>query len=258
MLTSAVADAAAGRGRVVVIEGPAGIGNTALLEAARKDATARSMAILFAHGGELERDFGFGLVRTLLHCAVRNASEDLFTGQAQLAASVLGRSTGGDPDVAQPPNPVESAFAALHGLYWVLAGLAAERPLVLLVDDAHWADPASVRLLAYAARRLQDLPVPLALSSRSGGDAELLLRALAAVPGARILEPAPLSDEATGSLVRAIVPAAPSRTASRRSPGTIEYHLAGAYRKLAIDSRRLLADALREAGSEPLATSAPT
>ena len=47
-----------------------------------------------------------------------------------------------------------ASFAALHGLYWLTLNLAAERPLLLAVDDLHWCDRPSLRFLAYLARRL--------------------------------------------------------------------------------------------------------
>ena len=51
--------------------------------------------------------------------------------------------------------------AIVHGLYRLTANLAARRPLALFVDDAHWADGASLRFLAYLCGRLHDLPVLL-------------------------------------------------------------------------------------------------
>jgi len=51
----------------------------------------------------------------------------------------------------------DTSFAALHGLYWLVANLAANRPLLIAVDDAHWADKPSLRWLAYLAPRLDGL-----------------------------------------------------------------------------------------------------
>ena len=56
----------------------------------------------------------------------------------------------------------------MHGLYWLVANLAAEAPLALLVDDAHWADTPSLRFLAYLARRLDGLAAMLIASVRTG------------------------------------------------------------------------------------------
>ena len=43
----------------------------------------------------------------------------------------------------------------MHGLYWLTANLAARQPVLIVVDDAHWADAASLRWLAYLAGRLE-------------------------------------------------------------------------------------------------------
>src|ERR671910_777425 len=84
-----LADARAGEGRLAVIEGPAGIGKTRLLEEARAATGGLGLDVLHARGGELERDFGFGVVRQLLEPRVAVAEEseraELFAGAAGLA-----------------------------------------------------------------------------------------------------------------------------------------------------------------------------
>ena len=60
----------------------------------------------------------------------------------------------GATKAAARPDP---SFAVLHGLYWLCADLATERPLALVVDDAHWADGASLRFLAFLLPRLEEL-----------------------------------------------------------------------------------------------------
>jgi hypothetical protein len=60
-LDAAVGAAGSGRGRLLVIEGPTGIGKTALLAAAKASALESKMRVLEACGGELEREFGFGM-----------------------------------------------------------------------------------------------------------------------------------------------------------------------------------------------------
>src|SRR6266536_1911897 len=91
-IESALADARRGRGRFVVVEGPAGIGKTALLAAARTAAAEGGMRVLRSRGTELERDFAFGVVRQLFEPSLVEASEleraDLLQG-----ARRRGRST---------------------------------------------------------------------------------------------------------------------------------------------------------------------
>jgi class 3 adenylate cyclase/DNA-binding CsgD family transcriptional regulator/tetratricopeptide (TPR) repeat protein len=151
--------AAGGPGALLVVEGEAGIGKTRLLDELRESAPGYGMALCSARGAELERDFAFGLVRQLLEPPLAAADESerakLLSGAAGLAAAVLGTGSGG----------VEPG-AAMHGLHWLVAALADRRPLVLVVDDAHWGDEASLRFLAYLARRVESLPVLVAVGSR--------------------------------------------------------------------------------------------
>src|SRR5687767_2351327 len=121
------------------------------------------MEALSARGGELERRFGFGVARQLFEAAVRDgrSAPRLLAGTARLAAPVLGV----DPGPEDPPaagDPGGGAFAVQHGLYWLTAQLSERRPVALIVDDAHWADPESLRFLVHLARRLEGLPVLLA------------------------------------------------------------------------------------------------
>src|SRR3712207_6237579 len=73
--------------------------------------------------------------------------------------------------------PRDASFAALHGLYWLVVNAAAEKPLLLALDDLHWVDRPSLRFVAYLARRLEGAPVLVATTLRSaepGTDPALL------------------------------------------------------------------------------------
>ena len=74
-IESALAEAHGTRGTFVVVEGPAGIGKTALLDATRAAAADSGMRVLRARGTELERDFAFGVVRQLFEPVLAEASE---------------------------------------------------------------------------------------------------------------------------------------------------------------------------------------
>ena len=145
-----LAGARAGSGGAVVLEGPAGIGKSSLLAAARA-AAAPDLRVLSARGGELERELPFGIVRQLLEPVVATdpaEREVLLAGAAALAEPVLSET---DPETGS-----EASFSALHGLYWLTVNLAGSQPVLVTVDDAHWADVASLRWLIYLARRLED------------------------------------------------------------------------------------------------------
>ena len=60
----------------------------------------------------------------------------------------------------------DATFGVLHGLYWIVAALAEQRPHLLVVDDLHWADGASVRFLEFLANRLDALPALLLAARR--------------------------------------------------------------------------------------------
>ena len=92
----------------------------------------------------------------------------------------------------------------LHGLYWLVVNLAARGPLLIAVDDAHWADEASLRWLAYLARRLDGLAAGLLVALRPGDPAVLGAPLLAVrAEAAAVLRPALLSEQAVSAVVRA-------------------------------------------------------
>ena len=121
-----------------------------------------------------------------------------FDGAAGLAAPLFESLDTG----AQSPRN-QASHAVLHGLYWLTANLASEGALALAVDDVHWADPPSLRFLAYLGNRVDELPVFVAVGARPSepGAEVALLEELAAGPATRTLRPARLSAEAVAQLV---------------------------------------------------------
>jgi DNA-binding CsgD family transcriptional regulator len=192
-LLEACARATAGDGGVVAIRGPAGIGKTALLRAAAGAGAEEGFRILSASGTELEQELAFGIVRQLFERRLRGLPEaarsELLAGTAGIASAVLlDRSSADVP---------ESLDAALHGLYWLAAELAAREPLLLVVDDVQWADATSLLWLAYLGRRLDGVPLLLALGCRDGepGVDERLLEQVLSESHARLLRPRPLTRD---------------------------------------------------------------
>ncbi|MBW0134417.1 helix-turn-helix transcriptional regulator [Pseudonocardia abyssalis] len=189
--------AASSAGGLLVIEGDAGIGKTGLVRAAATLAAERDVRVLGARGAELEQDLAFGMVRELLGAAASEPGTAL-EGAATLAGPVLG------PVSAAGPGG-QDLFGILHGLYWLVADLAAVRPLLLVVDDAHWCDVPSLRFLAYLARRLDGVAVGLLVATRptAVGGRQDLLGVLAAEPGAVMVRPRPLTADGVRRLVTA-------------------------------------------------------
>ncbi len=164
------------------------------------------MRVLGATGAPLERDFAFGVVRQLfegeLHRAEPERRATLLAGAAALAEPVFGAAAGDGGD---------ASHSTLYGLYWLCANLAAEQPLLVVVDDAHWADAPSLRFLDALARRVEDLPVLLAIAARPAepGAEQALLDGLATAPATHLLRPQALSPAGVGELVRARIDARP-------------------------------------------------
>jgi DNA-binding CsgD family transcriptional regulator/Flp pilus assembly protein TadD len=213
-----LAGARAGSGGAVVFEGPAGIGKSSLLAAART--AAPDLRVLSARGGELERELPFGIVRQLLESTVVAADakerEALLAGAAALARPVL---LAADPEAGAEPS-----FSALHGLYWLTINLADTQPLLVAVDDAHWADVASLRWLIYLARRLAGVPLALVLTTRPAepGPVQELLDELLVIPEIGVLQPGGLSEQAVATLAVQLLAAEPDPSfvsACRRATG---------------------------------------
>jgi DNA-binding CsgD family transcriptional regulator len=195
-LIAAVEDGAA---RVLVLEGPAGIGKTSLLAAARERARGEALHVLGARASELERGYPFGAVRQWFEPTLAAASpaqrSRLFEGAGAIAEAVV---APGAPPVEHAASP-----AILHGLYWLTANLASCEPLLLTLDDAHWADEASLRLLNYLVPRCEGLRIGLLAACRPPDideEGELLSRLLAS-DDVEIVRPAALSVEGTALML---------------------------------------------------------
>jgi DNA-binding CsgD family transcriptional regulator len=190
---------------MLLVEGPAGIGKTRLVRAAGRHGREVGLIVLSARGSELERDFAYGLVRQLFEAPLVAASPperaELLAGAAGHAAALFGVAAARDDAVGALLDP---SFAILHGLYWLCANLGRRSPLLLCIDDVHWADQASLRFLHYLGRRLEELPVAVVAAARpaEGADGSPLLAALAAGPPAEVLVLTPLSERAVAELVR--------------------------------------------------------
>ncbi len=205
-LTALLDGLEAGRSRAALIEGPAGIGKSRLLAEVRQAARARGIPSLGARGSELEREFPFGVVRQLIEPALlaRPNRTDLFEGAAEIAAAVFAppgtESLGGD-----------ASFAVLHGLYWLTLDLVGERPLLLTIDDLHWCDRPSLRMLAYVIRRLEGVPLLIVATQRTTepGTDPALLAEIAQDPMTERIAPGPLSAAAMPGLIERRLGAAP-------------------------------------------------
>ncbi len=152
--------AAEGRGGVVIVEGEAGIGKTRLLETLEEDAAAGGFRTAFARCVEIGGAPPFWpwiqLVRQLGLDAVTAAAGEYSRHLAPLLP----------PGGAEPAAPGPPLFHLIQGVTAALAGLASERPVLLVVDDLYSADPDSLALLTLVAAELDGMPVAMLVSHR--------------------------------------------------------------------------------------------
>lgn len=208
----ALAAAREGEGRLVVVEGRPGIGKTALLAVARHRAEHAGMLALSARGGELEQHFPYGIVRQLFEPLLQRASPDerdrLLAGSAELAASLVG-----DAEPTQGSLP-DTAFALLHGLYWLTVHAASTAPALITIDDLHWADGPSIRFVLHLARRIEGVPCVVMASARTaqpGGRSPLLDQQ------AVVVRPGPLTQDGVARLLGSGLGHSPAAAFARAS-----------------------------------------
>lgn len=188
--------AVAGLGGALLVEASAGMGKTALLDEAR--ARSRGTRVLVSRGSEMERDFALGVVRQLLDPSLRGASRaerHRWLQGAAVAETVL---------LGDPAGGVEESVA-FNALYWVLAAMAADSPVLLVVDDVHWCDLESLRWIGFVVRRLEGVNLAVLLAARPP-DVETPQRAFTALqdePRVQRVVLEPLTSEATAVIVRA-------------------------------------------------------
>lgn len=176
----AVVDAARkGRSGALVLVGEPGIGKTSLLAAAREHA-GDDMTVLSTRGYESERDLPFAGLYALL--APQLDKRDRIP-------PVQGRALGTALAV-EPPAP-HDPFAVPAAVLSMLGAVADDGPLLAVVDDLQWLDPASQKAVLFAARRLGTEGVAIVLATRPVPE---LMPSLAGLP---LLELARLDDAAS-------------------------------------------------------------
>ncbi|HEV3379243.1 MAG TPA: AAA family ATPase, partial [Thermoleophilaceae bacterium] len=202
-LETALGKAREGHGGIVLIEAATGLGKSRLLAETVTLAERSGARVLSARARDLERDLPFGVALQLFEKPVSRFGdaerERFFVGSAALAA----------PLVLEGTAAREGRTASLHGLYWLSANLAEERPLVLTVDDLHWCDPPTLHFLIYLAQRIEEVPITVVLAMAAGHppESDPLLEELRAHPATSVLRPQPLSAEAvTKGLRDSILP----------------------------------------------------
>ena len=188
MVDGVLGQARAGASGVLLVAGEPGVGKSALLEYAVESASASGFQVVRAAGVEPEMELAFAGLQQL--CA------PLLGGLAQLPGpqrAAIETAFGVSAGVA--PDPF---FVGL-GVLGLLAGAAAARPLLCVVDDVQWLDQASARALGVAARRLQADAVAVLLAGRELGE-------LAGAAGPAEVRLAGLADADARTLLASVLP----------------------------------------------------
>ncbi|WP_344647003.1 AAA family ATPase, partial [Cryptosporangium japonicum] len=142
-------------GGALTLDGEAGIGKTVLAAAATRRATNAGYRVLSGHGVRGEAGVGFSGLRRLLE-PVLDRADALPERQRVAVLTALGCLDGPQPGLL------------LLGLstLGLLDEIAAERPLVVVMEDLHWVDPSSLDVLGFVSRRLSDTPILLLATRR--------------------------------------------------------------------------------------------
>jgi DNA-binding CsgD family transcriptional regulator/tetratricopeptide (TPR) repeat protein len=223
-LLAHVERATAGRTSTVLLAGDAGVGKTRLLDELTVRAAERGVRVLTGHCVDLG-DVGLPylpFVDLLRPVAAEPELAPAAAGNPVLAALLAGRPASFPPvppaaegrDLSRPlphraaPQPVDDGRLQLfESVATLICELASGAPLLIVLEDVHWADRSSRDLLRYLLARLVDEPVAVVASYRADDlhrthPLRPLLAELVRLPGVERLELPPLPDAEVGTLVR--------------------------------------------------------
>ena len=150
--------AQAGRATSLVLVGEAGIGKTALLDHAAGQAGRRQVAVIRVQGIESEAEVAFAGLLSACRPLLEHL-DALAEPQADALRGALGLT-------AQVGAPVGGRLIVAAATLSLLASAAETRPLLLLIDDAHWLDAPSADALLFAAKRLEADAVGIVFAAR--------------------------------------------------------------------------------------------
>ena len=193
----ALDDVLGGRGRVVLVSGEPGIGKTRLVEELAALAEDRGALVAWGHVDDVDGAPPYWPWLQVLDGVLERADRDTVEGALAVDAGPISAIA---PAVAQfvagnvlPPPPLDPA-AARFRLHRAVSGflgrVGAQRPLVVVLDDMHWADVSSLELIRFLAAEQATAALLLVLTYRSvdGGDTAALDDVLASLARAPALE----------------------------------------------------------------------
>jgi tetratricopeptide (TPR) repeat protein len=209
-----------GEGRLVLVLGEAGIGKSRLLEALEAEARGRGIPAHVGRSYLSEQVLAFAPWIEALRAADVTAQPRILESLGPTWIDELARLLP-DLDATRPASGVDagSSQRLFEAVARLVSGLAAEQPRLILLEDVHWADDMSLRLLAFVARRvgsIRALVVATAREEELGGDSMMsrVVDELSGRPGIQRLSLSPLSREDTATLVMSLAPSGRDRAAT--------------------------------------------
>ena len=148
---------AAARGTAIVVRGEAGIGKSALLREARREAAGRGMRVLTTVGAESEAHLPFAGLQRLLG-PVLDQVHRLHAPRRRALLAAFGMVEGASPD----------PFLIALAVFDLVSEAARDVPLLLVVDGAQWMDRPSAEVFVFLARRIESEPVVMVTAMRDG------------------------------------------------------------------------------------------
>ena len=203
-LREALDEAWASRGRALAVVGEAGVGKSRLVAELVAEASARGGQVLVGRCYEAEQILPFGPWVEMLRAARLDSADPALERLSRSTWAELARLLPETREAGHEPPAGPADYRLLfESVVQVFRTLAVHRPLTLAIEDMHWADEISLRLLAFVARRLAASAIVLVGTARDEdlADAPLLRRTLADLDAMPL---APLSKAETLRLVRAL------------------------------------------------------
>lgn len=211
---------------IVAVVGEPGIGKTRLLAELAAHAEERRFLVLEGSAAEFESDLPYGIVLDAVDDYLATVSPTLLRRLAPIHLSELGRvfPTLGEKTLERSPALRDERYLLHFAVRALLEQLSSARPLVLVLDDLHWADPSSIELLSYVFRHPPLGRVLIAFAVRPAQIPERLGALLAATSDAvERIELMPLSREEIDELLGPEVDAEARADIYRESEGVPFY-----------------------------------
>ncbi|HET8754695.1 MAG TPA: AAA family ATPase [Solirubrobacteraceae bacterium] len=202
LAAAAVRELSAGRASALVIEGEAGIGKTRLVRGIVEEARARDVAVFCGQAHPFERTRPFGVVAAAL---------DLSRRSPDPRRAAIGALLTGEGARAPARAAGEIQYRVVEEIVDLVETSCAERPVLLVAEDIHWADSASLLAILSMARQLPLAALLVLVTARPSPSPSEVVRLLddLAAAGARSLRLEPLRSDDVVALARQMLGAPP-------------------------------------------------